>query len=98
MSLNQTQGSLEEEFIDEQEKENTKKKTKHDFALFHEFLVMKGETREIYGLIAHELNKFLRKFLTTVCKTKRNTILFTLLVCGSFKQCLKKKKTMDSAQ
>jgi len=36
-----------EEFIDRQENENTKKKTKHGVALFHEFLVLKGETRQM---------------------------------------------------
>ena len=36
-----------EEFIEGQEDENTKKKTKHDFVLFHEFLVLKGETRKM---------------------------------------------------
>ena len=39
--------SLVEEFIDGRENENTKKKTKHDIALFHEFLVLKGKTRQI---------------------------------------------------
>ena len=81
MSLNQTQCSLEEEFIDEQEKENTKKKKKHDFALFHEFLVMKGETRELDGLIAHELNKFRRKFFYNSLQNKEeyDPVYFTCL-------------------
>ena len=35
-----------EEFIDGQENENIKKKNKHDVALVHEFLVLKGETRQ----------------------------------------------------
>ena len=52
MALNQTNrlqclDSPIEEFIDGQENENTKKKTKHDVALFHEFLVFKGETRRM---------------------------------------------------
>ena len=38
-----------EEFIDGQENENTKKKTKLDDALFHEFLVLKGETIHACG-------------------------------------------------
>ena len=33
--------------IDGQENEYTKKKTRHDVALFHEFLVLKGETRQM---------------------------------------------------
>jgi len=49
MASNQTNrfqslDSSVEEFIDGQENENTKKKTKHDVALSNEFLVFKGET------------------------------------------------------
>jgi len=49
MASNQTNrfqslDSSVEEFIDGQENENTKKKNKHDVALFHEFLAFKGET------------------------------------------------------
>ena len=36
-----------EEFIDGQENENTKKKTKQFVALFYEFVTLKGETRQI---------------------------------------------------
>ena len=51
MASNQTNrfqslNSSVEEFIDGQENENMKKKTKHDVALLHEFLVLKGETRQ----------------------------------------------------
>ena len=78
MALNQTNrlqclDSPVEEFIDVidgQENENTKKKTKDDVALFPEFLVQKGETRQMDEL-TQELNKFLREFLTTVCKKRR---------------------------
>ena len=34
-----------DEFIDGHESENAKKKTKHNVALFHEFLALKGETK-----------------------------------------------------
>ena len=52
MASNQTNrfqsvDSSVEEFIDGQEIENTKKKAKHDVALFHEFLVLKEETRQM---------------------------------------------------
>ena len=62
-----------EESIDEQEIENAKKKKKHDFALFHEFLAMKDETIQIGELTAQELNKYLREFLLIVRKKKKNT-------------------------
>ena len=55
----QSLDSSVEEFIDGQENENTKKKTKHDVALFHEFLVLKGEMRQMDELTPQELNKFL---------------------------------------
>ena len=36
-----------EEFLDGQENKNTKKKTKPYVAVFHEFLVLKGGTRQM---------------------------------------------------
>ena len=36
-----------EEFIDGQENKNTKKKTKRYVAVFHEFLVLKGGTKQM---------------------------------------------------
>ena len=62
MASNQTNrfqslDSSVEEFIDGQENENTKKKTKHDVALFHEFLVLKGELRQMDELTLQELNE-----------------------------------------
>ena len=78
MASNQTNrfqslDSSVEEFIDGQENENTKKKTKHDVALFHEFLVLKRETRQMDELTPHlELNNFLSEFLITVRKKEDN--------------------------
>ena len=68
----QSLDSSVEEFIDGQENENTKKKTKHDVALFHEFLVLKGEMRQMDELTPQELNKFLSEFLITVRKKEDN--------------------------
>ena len=73
MTSNQTNrfqslDSSAEEFIDGQENENTKKKT--DVDLFHEFLVLKGETRQMDELTPQELNKFLSEFLITVGKKR----------------------------
>jgi len=55
MASNQTNrfqslDSSVEEFIDRLENDNTKKKIKHDVDQFHEFLVLKGETREMHEL------------------------------------------------
>ena len=49
-----------------------RKKTKHDVALFHEFLVLKGETRQMNKLTPQELNMFLSEFLITVRKKEEN--------------------------
>ena len=104
MASNQTNrfqsiDSSVEEFIDGQENEDTKKKTKHDVALFHEFLVLKGETRQMDELTSQELNKFLSEFLLTVRKREDNEEyeLNSLRVFfASFERHLK-KKTMDFA-
>ena len=66
MASNQTNrfqslDSSVEEFIDGQENENTKKKTKHDVAMFHKFLVFKGETRQMDELTPQELNNFFQR-------------------------------------
>jgi len=73
MASNQTNrfqslDSSVEEFIDGLENENTKKKIKHNVALFHEFLVVKNETRQMHKLTPQELDKFLSEFLKTVRK------------------------------
>ena len=52
MALNQTNRFQRldlsvEEFIDGQENENTKKKTKQFVALFYEFLALKGEMKQM---------------------------------------------------
>ena len=105
MASNQTNhfqsiDSSVEEFIDGQENEDTKKKTKHDVALFQEFLVLKGETRQMDELTPQELNKFLSEFLLTVRKKEDNEdyeLNSLRAFFASFEPHLKKKKTMDFA-
>ena len=63
MASNQTNrfqslDSSVEEFRDWQENENTKKKTKHDVALFHEFLVL------VYKMYVFQILNFRRTFST----------------------------------
>ena len=69
MASNHLDSSVEE-FVDEQENENSKKKTINDtindVALIHEFLVLKGETRQMDEMIPQELNKFLSELIITV--------------------------------
>ena len=100
MASNQTNrfqsiDSSVEEFIDGQENEDTKKKTKHDVALFQEFLVLKGETRQMDELTPQELNKFLSEFLLTVRKKEDNEdyeLNSLRAFFASFEPHLKKKK------
>ena len=88
-----------EEFIDGQENKNPKKKTKHDVALFHEFLVLKGETRKMDELTPQELNKFTSEFLITVRKKEDNEEYepnSLKAILANLERHLK-KKTMDFA-
>ena len=104
MASNQTNHSQSldssvEEFIDRQENENTKKKTKHHVALFHKFLVLKGEMRQLDELTPQEWNKFLSKFLIMVHKKEDNEEYepnSLMAFFTSFEHHLK-KKTMDFA-
>jgi len=64
----QSQDLPVKEFIDGQENETTK----HDVALFQDFLVLKSETRQMDELNPQELNKFLNEFLIMVRKREDN--------------------------
>ena len=94
----QSLDSSAEEFIDKQENENTMKKTKHDVALIHEFLVLKGVTRPMGELTLQELNKLLSEFLITIRKEEDNEVYDSnslRALFASFECHLTKKKTMD---
>ena len=58
----QSLDSSVEEFRDGQENENTNKKTKHNVALFHQFLVLKGETKQMDELTPQESRVFTSVF------------------------------------
>jgi len=73
-NLFQSLDSSVEEFTHGEENENTKKTTKDDVALFHEFLYLKGETRHIGELTPQELNTFLSKFLINGSQQRRQGI------------------------
>ena len=62
-----------ETFIEEQENQNTVKKTKRDVAVSTEFLQTKGETRmEIAEILPAELNELLRSEFILSIRTKEN--------------------------
>ena len=61
------EGSIDETFIEEQENQNTLKKTKRNVALLTEFLQTKGETRtEIAEIPPAEVNELLSEFFSNV--------------------------------
>ena len=64
-----------------------------DVPLFHEFLVLKGETRQMDELTPQELNEFLSEFLITVRKKDNEEYEPNSLraFVASFKRHLKKK-------
>ena len=55
-----------EKFIEEQENENTKKKTEQNICLLKQFLVLKEETRPVENIPPLELNSFISEFIITV--------------------------------
>ena len=54
--------------IEDQENENTKKKTQQNVALLKEFLTLKNESRLMEEIPPKELNFYISKFLITVRK------------------------------
>ena len=55
-------------FSEEQENENTKRKTFYDINVFLEFLHSENEARNIYEIPPKELNNFAKKFVLSVRK------------------------------
>ena len=71
------EGSIET-FIEEQENQNTAKKTKRDVAFLTEFLQTKGETRiEIAEILPAELNELLSEFILSILAKEKYSGLHT---------------------
>ena len=82
------------QFIEDQENENTKKKTQQNVALLKEFLKLKNESRLIEEIPPKELNAYIGEFIITVRKKDNNehyqsSSLRSLM--ASFERYLKKK-------
>ena len=60
-----------EQFIKDQENENTKKKTQQNVALLMEFLTLKNESRLMKEIPSKELNAY-SEFIITVRKKNNN--------------------------
>ena len=55
-----------EQFIEDQENENTTKKTQQNVALLEEFLTLRNESRHIEEIAPKELNAYIAEFIITV--------------------------------
>ena len=60
------------QFIEDQENENTKKKTQQNVALLKEFLTLKNESRLMEEIPPKELNAYITEFIVTVRKKDNN--------------------------
>ena len=85
-----------EQFIEDQENENTKKKTQQNVALLKEFLTLKNESRLMEEIPPKKLNAYFSEFIITVRKKDNNedyepSSLRSLM--ASFERYLKKKNS-----
>ena len=83
-----------EQFIENQENENTRKKTQQNVALLEEFLTLRNESRLIEEIAPKELKAYIAEFIITVRKKDSNedyepSSLRSLM--ASFERYLKKK-------
>ena len=83
-----------EQFIEDQENENTRKKTQQNVALLEEFLTLRNESRLIEEIAPKELNAYIAEFIITVRKKDGNedyepSSLRSLM--ASFERYLKKE-------
>ena len=81
------------EFIEQQENENTKRKTEQNLSLLNHFLSSKNEKRSIEDIPSAKLNLYLSEFIIKV-RTKQNKDYepnFLRGMIASFKRHLKKK-------
>ncbi|XP_067049127.1 uncharacterized protein [Acropora muricata] len=83
-----------EQFIEDQENENTRKKTQQNVALLEEFRTLRNESRLIEEIAPKELNAYIAEFIITVRKKDGNedyepSSLRSLM--ASFERYLKKK-------
>ena len=60
------------EFIEQQENDNTRKKTLRDIGLLQEFLSSKNELRRIEDISVQQLNEYLSEFIISVRKKEDN--------------------------
>ena len=82
------------QFIEDQENENTRKKTQQNVALLKEFLTLKNESRLVEEIPPKELNAYISEFIITVQKKDNNedcepSSLRSLM--ASFERYLKKR-------
>ena len=82
-----------DEFIEQQENENTKRKTEQHLSLLNKFLSSKNEKRSMEDIPSAELNVYLSEFIIKV-RTKQNKDYEPNSLCGiiaSFERHLKRR-------
>ena len=79
-----------QQFIEDQENENTRKKTQQNVALLKEFLTLRNESRLIIEIFPKKLNADIDEFIITVRK-KDSKEGFLRSLMASFERYLKKK-------
>ena len=81
-------------FIEQQENDNTRKKTLRDIGLLQEFLSSKNELRRIEDISLQQLNEYLSEFIISVRKKEDNgeyEPCYLRSMFASFDRYLKKK-------
>ena len=88
----------DEKFIEEQENENTKKKTEQNIYLLKQFLALKEETRPVENIPPLELNSFISEFIITVRRKDNEEYEPDSLraMIASFERYLRKKTTASA--
>ena len=88
-----------EQFIEDQEIGNTRKKPQQNVALLEEFLTLRNESRFVEEIAPKELNVYIAEFIITVRKKNSNedyepSSIHSLM--ASFERYLKKKNYLFS--
>ena len=66
--------NLVEQFIEDQENENTRKKTQQNVALLKEFLTLRNESRLIEEIPPRELTAYIAEFIRFERKTATKSV------------------------
>ena len=85
-------------FIEEEENENTKRKTKNDIALFTTFLQSENESRHLKEIPPQDLDSYISRFILSVRKQSGDEYEPTTLrgMVSSLERYLKRRRYCES--